>query len=69
VGGGRLQGNSGCRIAGPQLRTDALSGLPIALRWILVPRTQAQEKIAGHKFTRMGPFSAILRSQNGPPDG
>lgn len=69
MGGGGLWGSSGCTIAGPQLRTDTLSGLPIALQWILLPRTQAWEEIAEHKFTRMGPSPAILWAQNGPPDG
>lgn len=56
-------------IAGLQLRTDTLPGPPIALRWILRPRTQAREEIAEHKFSRMGPTPAILWAQNGPPDG
>lgn len=68
MGGGGLCGR-GCRIAGPQLRTDTLSGLPIALRWILMPRTQAREEMAEHKFSRMSPSPAILWAQNGPPDG
>lgn len=38
---GWLVGDSGCTIAGPQLRIVTLPGLPIALQWILVPRTQA----------------------------
>lgn len=41
VDGGWVVGDSGCTIAGPQLRTVTLPGLPIALQWILVPRTQA----------------------------
>lgn len=41
----------------------ALTDIPIALQWILIPRTTQR------KFSRMGPCLAILGALNNPPDG